>query len=68
MSSARGGVPRPPEGGEFEIAYVDVDPGEQRVALAGAWGVLFETCLPVRGFPSYKGQRNLVGRWWSAIG
>jgi hypothetical protein len=21
---------------------------------------------PVRGFPSYKGQRNLIGRWWTA--
>ena len=22
--------------------------------------------MPVRGFPSYKGQRNHVGRWWTA--
>ena len=22
--------------------------------------------MPVRGFPSYKGQRNHVGRWWAA--
>ena len=26
----------------------------------------FESCQPVRGFPSYKGQRNLIGRWWTA--
>lgn len=29
-------------------------------------GVPFESCQPVRGFPSYKGQRNLVGRWRTA--
>jgi hypothetical protein len=28
--------------------------------------VPFEECMPVRGFPSYKGQRNRVGRWWTA--
>ncbi|MFE2754008.1 TnsA-like heteromeric transposase endonuclease subunit [Actinosynnema sp. NPDC059335] len=26
----------------------------------------FEACLPVRRFPSYKGQRHYVGRWWTA--
>ena len=35
--------------------------GEQRLALTEAWSVPFEACLPVRGFPSYKGQRNHVG-------
>jgi hypothetical protein len=25
-----------------------------------------ESCQPVRGFPSYKGQRNHVGHWWTA--
>lgn len=26
----------------------------------------FEACRPVRGFPSYKGQRHYNGRWWTA--
>lgn len=26
----------------------------------------FEACLPVLRFPSYKGQRHYVGRWWTA--
>lgn len=26
----------------------------------------FESCEPVRRFPSRKGQRHLSGRWWSA--
>lgn len=26
----------------------------------------FEACTPVRGFPSYKGQRHHNGRWWTA--
>ena len=26
----------------------------------------FESCLPVRGFPFYKGQRHHAGRWWTA--
>jgi hypothetical protein len=52
-------------GGKFEIAFADED-GEQRLELTEAWSVPFESCLPVRGFPSYKGQRNHVGRWWTA--
>ncbi|WP_281274689.1 TnsA-like heteromeric transposase endonuclease subunit [Actinokineospora cianjurensis] len=28
--------------------------------------MLFEGCRPVRGFPSYKGQRHFSGWWWSA--
>lgn len=39
---------------------------EQRLELSRAWSVPFESCLPVRGFPSYKGQRHYVGRWWTA--
>ncbi|SFR29618.1 hypothetical protein SAMN04488564_12091 [Lentzea waywayandensis] len=26
----------------------------------------FADCVPVRGFPSCKGQRHLDGRWWTA--
>lgn len=49
----------------FELAYAD-ERGEQRVALTDAWSVPFEACAPVRGFPSYKGQRHYNGRWWTA--
>jgi hypothetical protein len=45
-----------------EVAFADED-GEQRLPLTEAWSVPFESCRPVRGFPSYKGQRNHVGRW-----
>lgn len=49
----------------FEIAYAD-ERGERRVPFTEAWSVPFETCTPVRGFPSYKGQRHHIGRWWTA--
>ena len=51
---------------DFEIAYVDSICGERRVALTDGWAVRLEDCLPVRGFASYKGQRNHVERWWTA--
>jgi hypothetical protein len=31
------------------------DEGEQRLPLTKAWQIPFESCLPVREFPSYKG-------------
>ena len=61
----RGDASASPAGREFEIAYVDAESGARRLALIDAWSVPFEECLPVRGFPSYKGQRNRVGRWWT---
>ena len=54
----RGGASASPAGREFEIAYVDAESGERRLALIDAWSVPFEECMPVRGFPSYKGQRS----------
>lgn len=50
---------------QFEVGYVKED-GEQRLPLTEAWSVPFESCWPVRGFSSYKGQRNHVGHWWTA--
>lgn len=64
LDLVRGSAPAVP-GGEFEIAFADED-GEQRLELTTAWSVPFESCLPVRGFPSYKGQRHHAGRWWTA--
>ena len=62
----RGGASASPAGRESEIAYVDAESGARRLALIDPWSVPFEECMPVRGFPSYKGQRNRVGRWWTA--
>ena len=62
----RGGASASPAGRAFEIAYVDAESVARRLALIDAWSVSFEECMPVRGFPSYKGQRNHVGRWWTA--
>ena len=50
----------------FEVGYVTADGVEQRIGLADAWAVRFETGRPVRRFPSYKGQKHFPGRWWSA--
>ena len=62
----RGGASASPAG-EFEIAYVDAaESGARRLALIDAWSVPFEECMPVRECPSYRGQRNHVGRWWTA--
>ena len=66
VSVVRGGASASPAGREFEIAYVDAESIARRLALIDAWSVPFEECMPVRGFPSYKGQRNRVGRWWTA--
>jgi hypothetical protein len=66
LSVVRGGATASPAGREFEIAYVDAESVARRLALIDAWSVPFEECMPVRGFPSYKGQRNHVGRWWTA--
>ena len=65
VSVVRGDASASPAGREFEIAYVDAESGARRLALIDAWSVPFEECMPVRGFPSYKGQRNRVGRWWT---
>jgi hypothetical protein len=60
------GDPAPLALADFEISYVDASCGEQRVSLTDGWAVRLEQCLPVRSFASYKGQRNHVGRWWTA--
>jgi hypothetical protein len=51
---------------EFEVAYLAADGVERRVVLASAAEVRFEDARPVRAFPSYKGQRNNPGLYWSA--
>ena len=60
----RGGAP-PTTNGDVEVAFV-TEAGEERLPLAEAWSVPFESCRPVRGFSSYKEQRHHSGRWWTA--
>lgn len=49
-----------------EIAYVDACGVERRDGAERSTGVLFEEAAPYRSFPSFKGQRNYPGLWWSA--
>lgn len=37
-----------------------------RAGLSQCWDTVFERCSPVRGFPSYRGQRSFPGSWWFA--
>ncbi len=50
----------------FEAVYVTEDGAEHRVSLAALAGVRLEAGRPVRTFPSYRGQRNYPGWYWSA--
>ncbi|SFQ27262.1 TnsA-like heteromeric transposase endonuclease subunit [Amycolatopsis rubida] len=51
----------------FEVSWLDADGVEQRGPLAEVAGaVAFEATPAVRSFPSYKGQRNFPGLYWSA--
>jgi hypothetical protein len=45
---------------------VDADGVERRVSLDDGASESFERCRPVRSFPSFRGQRNWPGLWWSA--
>ena len=50
----------------FEVGYVTSTGDEARLPLADVSGLRFEDAAPVRRFVSYRGQRHLSGRWWSA--
>jgi hypothetical protein len=51
---------------EFELVWLDADGAEQRSWLVEAAMVALEQASPVRGFPSFRGQRRLSGLWWFA--
>ena len=56
-----------PDGVEwFEAIYADPEGGEVRAGLDQLGGADLERGCPVRSFPSYKGQRNYPGWYWSA--
>jgi hypothetical protein len=50
----------------FELVWLDAEGTGQHVWLAEAATVAFEHVPPVRGFPSFRGQRNFPGLWWFA--
>ncbi|MFC9938562.1 TnsA-like heteromeric transposase endonuclease subunit [Nocardiopsis alba] len=52
--------------GEFEVAFLAPDGTEQRLPLEQATRYPFESVIPVRSFPSFRGQRNNTGWWWTA--
>jgi hypothetical protein len=54
----------PAECAGVEVEYVDPDRGRERRPLAACWSVRFERVSPVRGFASFRGQRNWPGWWW----
>jgi hypothetical protein len=53
-----------PECGGVEVEYVDPGPGRERRPLAVCWSSRFKGVSPVRGFASFRGQRNWPGWWW----
>ncbi len=52
--------------GGFRAVYVAADGLERQVCLGELAGVRLEDGRPVRSFPSYRGQRNYPGWYWSA--
>ena len=56
----------PAADGGFGVVYVAADGTERRVSLAALAAVRLEDGRPVRSFPSYRGQRNYPGWYWSA--
>ncbi|WFE54172.1 TnsA-like heteromeric transposase endonuclease subunit [Micromonospora sp. WMMD1155] len=60
----REGLPGPDE--NLEVIYLDGRGVEQRVPWGWLPEVVDELERPVRSFPSYRGQRNFPGWYWSA--
>jgi len=53
-------------GAVAEAEFIDADGAVRREPLSRCWSVAFERVLPVRGFSSFRGQRNRPGWWWFA--
>jgi hypothetical protein len=49
-----------------EVEFIDADGTRRREPLSSCWNVAFERVAPVRGFASFRGQRNRPGLWWFA--
>jgi hypothetical protein len=52
----------------FWLEYVDACGERHGGPLEVMWPARFETAGQVRGFPSYRGQRNFPGWYWAATG
>jgi hypothetical protein len=50
----------------FEVEFVDTDGVERRGPFSRCWDEPFEVALPIRAFPSFKGQKNFTGLYWAA--
>jgi hypothetical protein len=55
---------RPGAAGGVEVEFVGADGVMRREPLGGCWNLAFERVAPVRGFASFRGQRNRPGLWW----
>lgn len=53
-------------GEDYQVEFMDADGQRREVPLLSCATVRFEDASPVRGFPSYRGQRSFPGLWWSA--
>ncbi|WP_327120715.1 TnsA-like heteromeric transposase endonuclease subunit [Nocardia sp. NBC_01730] len=48
------------------MEFVGAAGRRERLPLAACVATRFEDAAPARGFPSYRGQRNFTGSWWSS--
>lgn len=55
-----------PGGRRFELEFIGRDGALRREPLERCWAMRFEEVVPARSFPSFKGQRNFPGWWWSS--
>lgn len=51
---------------DVEAEFAGGDGVMRREPLGGCWNFAFERVAPVRGFASFRGQRNRPGLWWFA--
>ncbi|WP_308297174.1 MULTISPECIES: TnsA-like heteromeric transposase endonuclease subunit [unclassified Streptomyces] len=53
---------------DYWVRLVGSDGVRREGPLSVMWSVMFEAVPPSRSFPSYRGQRNFTGWYWSATG
>ncbi|MFF1306993.1 TnsA-like heteromeric transposase endonuclease subunit [Streptomyces sp. NPDC058307] len=53
---------------DFWVRLVGPDGAKREGPLSVMWPVRFEAGHPSRSFPSYRGQQNFTGWYWSATG
>ncbi len=53
-------------GSSFVVSFIDETGAQRREPLPSCWDAPFERASPSRSFPTFKGQRNFPGLWWSA--